>query len=91
MRWQLQDAKQRFSELVRHARSKGPQVVTRHGEAVVVVMSIEEYRRLTRDKPDFKQFLQAAPDLGALEIDRARERARIVEFDTPAHGSRQRR
>ena len=88
MRWQLQEAKQRFSELIRQARSKGPQVVTRHGEDVAVVVGIEEYRRLTGDKPDFKQFLLAAPDLDALEIDRARERARIVEVDTPARPGR---
>ena len=80
MRWQLQDAKQRFSELVRHARREGPQVVTRHGEEVAVVVSIEEYRRLTSDKPLFKQFLLAAPDLGALELERSSERARIVEL-----------
>ncbi len=83
MRWQLQDAKQRFSALVRCARSEGPQVVTRHGEAVAVVVSIEEFRRLTGDKPDFKHFLMAAPDLDALEIIRPRELARTVEFDAP--------
>ena len=80
MRWQLQEAKQRFSELVRHARAHGPQVVTRHGEEVAVVVSIEEYRRLTDDQPSFKEFLLAAPDLEALEIDRLRERARVVEL-----------
>jgi prevent-host-death family protein len=80
MRWQLQDAKQRFSQLVRHARDEGPQVVTRHGEEVAVVVSIEEYRRLTHDKPDFRDFLLAAPDLSALELDRAGERARVVEL-----------
>jgi prevent-host-death family protein len=80
MRWQLQDAKQRFSQLVRHARDEGPQVVTRNGEEVAVVVSIEEYRRLTRNKPDFRDFLLAAPDLDVLEIDRAGERARIVEL-----------
>src|SRR5215217_1742482 len=63
MRWQLQEAKQRFSELVRHARADGPQVVTRHGEEVAVVVSIEEYRRLTDELPSFKDFLLAAPDL----------------------------
>jgi antitoxin Phd len=84
MRWQLQEAKQRFSELVRQARSKGPQVVTRHGEDVAVVVGIEEYRRLTGDKPEFKQFLLGAPDLDSLEIDRARERAETVELDPPA-------
>jgi len=84
MRWQLQEAKQRFSELVRHARADGPQVVTKHGEEVAVVVSIEEYRRLTDELPSFKQFLLAAPDLDALEIDRSRERARVVELPTPA-------
>ena len=83
MRWQLQEAKQRFSELVRHARAEGPQVVTKHGEEVAVVVSIEEYRRLTDELPSFKQFLLAALDLDALEIDRSRERARVVELPTP--------
>jgi prevent-host-death family protein len=85
MRWQLQEAKQRFSELVRHARAEGPQVVTKHGEEVAVVVSIEEYRRLTDELPSFKQFLLAAPDLDALEIDRSRERARVVELSTPVN------
>ena len=88
MRWQLQEAKQRFSELVRHARAHGPQVVTKHGEEVAVIVSIEEYRRLTGELPSFKEFLFAAPDLDALEIDRPPERARVVELaaqadDTP--------
>ena len=83
MRWQLQEAKQRFSELVRHARAEGPQVVTKHGQEVAVVVSIEEYRRLTDKLPSFKQFLLAAPDLDALEIDRSPERARVVELPTP--------
>jgi prevent-host-death family protein len=80
MRWQLQEAKQRFSELVRHARADGPQVVTRHGEEVAVVVSIEEYRRLTDELPSFKDFLVAAPDLDALDMDRLPERARVVEL-----------
>jgi hypothetical protein len=46
-------------------------------------VSIEEYRRLTDELPSFKQFLLAAPDLDALEIDRSRERARVVELPAP--------
>ena len=80
MRWQLQEAKQRFSELVRHARAHGPQVVTKHGEEVAVIVSIEEYRRLTNELPSFKEFLLAAPDLDALEIERPPERTRVVEL-----------
>ena len=81
MRWQLQEAKQRFSELVRDARAHGPQVVTKHGEAVAVVVSIEEYRRLTHDLPSFKDLLLAAPDLEALDLSRSREPAPLVELE----------
>src|SRR6266511_1002850 len=80
MHWQVQEAKQRFSEIVRQAHDDGPQVVTRHGEEVAVVIDIEEYRRLTGSKPDFKDFLLSAPDLAALEIRRPGERARTVEL-----------
>jgi len=44
--WVLQDAKARFSELVRRVRSEGPQHVTVHGRDEVVVISEEEFRRL---------------------------------------------
>ena len=47
--WRLQDAKARFSELVRRVRSEGPQHVTVHGRDEVVVISAEEFRRLKGD------------------------------------------
>jgi prevent-host-death family protein len=77
--WQLQEAKQRFSELVRRALDEGPQVVTRHGQEAVVVVSADEYRRLT-GTGDFKQFLLAGPDLSELDLARPRELAREVEL-----------
>ncbi len=49
-RWPLQDAKARFSELVRRARSEGPQLVTVHGRDQVVIVSAEEFRRLKGDR-----------------------------------------
>ncbi len=45
MRWQVQEAKQRLSELLRRCQEEGP-LVTRHGKEVAVVLSHEEYRRL---------------------------------------------
>ena len=45
--WVLQDAKARFSELVRKVRSEGPQHVTVHGRDEVVIIAAEEFRRLT--------------------------------------------
>ena len=44
--WLLQDAKARFSELVRRVRNEGPQHVTVHGRDAVVVISEEEFRKL---------------------------------------------
>ncbi|MGI8679644.1 MAG: type II toxin-antitoxin system Phd/YefM family antitoxin [Jatrophihabitans sp.] len=47
MVWQVQEAKQRFSELLRRAGSDGPQIVTKHGEEVAVVINFAEYRKLS--------------------------------------------
>ena len=47
--WPLQHAKARFSELVRKARSEGPQHVTIHGRDEVVIVAAEEFRRLSGD------------------------------------------
>ena len=55
-RWQLQEAKQRFSELIRSVEADGPQFVTKHGEEVAVVVGIAEYRRSSGGE-DFKIFL----------------------------------
>lgn len=51
MTWQLQDAKQRFSQLVDDARDQGPQIVTRNGREVVAVIAIEDFRRLSAPTP----------------------------------------
>lgn len=75
MVWQLQAAKQRFSELVERARRDGPQLVTKHGRDAVVVVSVEEYRELTSDG-DFVAFLRTAPDFDLLELGRAKDRGR---------------
>lgn len=44
-RWKLEDAKDRFSEVVRRALMHEPQLVTRHGKDAVVVVSAEDYER----------------------------------------------
>src|SRR5215475_15654950 len=61
--WQIQDAKQRFSEMIRAVTSQGPQVITRHGEDVAVVVDIGEYRRLTRPAADLAGILLGGPKL----------------------------
>lgn len=79
MSWQLQEAKQRFSEVVRKAEEEGPQVVTRHGEEVVVVVSMSEWRERSPAKPSFKDWLLNGPEAD-LDIQRSREPHRIVDL-----------
>ena len=81
MNWQVQEAKQRFSELVRRTLEEGPQVVTRHGEEVVVVVAADEYRRSQRDEPNLVEFLMAGPDLSQLDLTRSSELPREINFD----------
>ena len=62
-RWRLQDAKARFSELVRMAHSDGPQHVTLHGRDAVVVVDADEFIRLkgARTGELLIEALQASP------------------------------
>jgi len=78
--WQLQAAKQHFSELVERARRDGPQVVTKHGKEAVVVVSVEEFDRLRGSEPSLIEFIRSAPDFDELDLDRARDRGRPVEL-----------
>ena len=80
MAWQVQTAKQRFSELVERAVTEGPQIVTKHGRETVVVMDIREYRRLLGVPMDFKEFLMTMPPIDDLEIERSKDPGRVVEL-----------
>ena len=81
-KWQLQEAKQRFSEVVRRAHDEGPQIVTRYGQDVAVILGIEKYRRLKGEQPDFKEFLLSGPDLSALDLTRDKSSAmRGTDFE----------
>jgi prevent-host-death family protein len=46
--WSLAEAKAKFSELVERARTQGPQHLTKNGKDAVVVLSAEDYRRLSQ-------------------------------------------
>jgi prevent-host-death family protein len=78
--WQLQEAKQRFSEVVRRAIAEGPQTVTRRGEDAVVVVAAAEYRNLVGEKPGLKELLFSGPDWSVLDLERDRRPARDVEL-----------
>lgn len=80
MSWQVQEAKQRFSFLVQQAIDCGPQVVTRRGQDVVVILSIEEYHRLIQQPMDFKTFLMTGPSFDDLDLERDRDLPREIDL-----------
>lgn len=88
MLWQVQEAKQRFSELLRAVRSDGPQIVTRHGEEIAVVLDIADFHRLRGDEADVKGLLLGGPKFGDdvtdvladIETERKSDLGRAVDF-----------
>ncbi len=80
-RWKLEDAKARFSEVVRHAREEGPQRVTVRGQDAVVIMSVEEFERLAPETPrePFVQFMEGL-HLSDLELEREIDRGRDAKL-----------
>lgn len=78
--WKLEDAKARFSEVVRRAQSEGPQRVTVRGREAVVVMSVDELDRLVpkdASKPAFVPFLESL-GLQGLDLEREIDRGRDI-------------
>lgn len=80
--WSLQDAKNRFSEVVEAARRK-PQTVTKHGKPAVVIVDVDEYERLRRlqhlKAPTFAELLLAMPT-GGEDFERLEGRMRDPGF-----------
>ena len=81
--WKLQDAKARFSEVVREAQLNGPQHVTLHGKNAVVILSAEDYARLVpmAVQPSLHALLSRSPlrDLD-FEFESVRPEVRDIEL-----------
>jgi prevent-host-death family protein len=87
MRWQLQEAKAKLSQLVKRSEREGPQEITVHGQAKAVVLSKADYDRLSGKQPSIVDLMKSAGVYGLgldLEDDEGREapdRATPIEFD----------
>jgi antitoxin Phd len=77
--WQLQDAKNRLSEVVDQAASSGPQIITRRGVDAAVVVSAADWARMARKRTPLIEILRRAPRVpGGLEVTRARDTGRNI-------------
>jgi antitoxin Phd len=82
--WQVQTAKAKFSEVFRLARTEGPQRITRQGKEGVVMISEEQYDRLTarsRQPKSIVQFFRESPLVGVdLDLERDQDSGRDLEL-----------
>lgn len=70
--WQIQQAKNRLSELVDRALDQGPQMITRRGVETAIVLSVEEYQKMRQSETDLVDFFRASP-LAGVELDLERD------------------
>jgi prevent-host-death family protein len=79
--WKLQEAKNQFSKVVNDALEKGPQYIARRGTKTVVVLSVDEYEKMTSDHPDFKTFLLNCPKMGEdFIVERKKDYPRSIDL-----------
>jgi len=78
--WQVQEAKQRFSEVLRAAEAGEPQIVTKYGTEVAVLIDITEYRRLRGAPAGLMEYLRAGPYTDDLEVRRGSDRPREIDL-----------
>jgi antitoxin Phd len=81
IRWQLQEAKNKLSELVRKAQREGPQVITLHGRDAAVLVSARDYRRIVKPAENLAEFMRKSPLAGlALDLRRSRDTGRPTDL-----------
>ena len=79
--WPLQDAKNRLSELVDRAKAGIPQIITRRGKQEVVVIGIEDFKKILVREQDLVEFLRSSPLVGVdLQIERDPDPGRSVSL-----------
>lgn len=70
--WQLQEAKNRFSQVIDEALKDGPQVITRRGVETAVVLSFADYRKMLLGRKRLSEFFRESP-LAGLDLDLTRD------------------
>lgn len=78
--WPLQDAKARFSELIKVCAKDGPQVVTVRGTEEAVIIAIKDYRELVNQHASFVEFMRTSP-LKGLDLGGGRDKSPIRKVD----------
>jgi prevent-host-death family protein len=79
-KWKLHEAKNKLSSLIDIAMHGNAQCITKRGEDAVVVIGINEYKKLKKQQISLKDFLMSGIKFDDLDIERVRGKARKVEL-----------
>lgn len=77
--WQLQEAKNKLSQVVEQAMHEGPQEITRHGRKAAVVLSVKDYQRLKPRRGTLVDFFRRSP-LRGISLERVKDMPRGVDL-----------
>ncbi len=79
--WPLQEAQDRLEDVVGQAVTSGPQKIMEQEQAVAVVMSVDEYKRLTKPTTSLMDFLMNSPLRGSgIDLERSTDMGRDIEL-----------
>jgi antitoxin Phd len=75
--WQLQEAKNKFSRVIENAVNSGPQIITKRGVEVAIVISYAQYQKMIASRESLSAFFRNSPLTGTdLELARDKSNAR---------------
>jgi prevent-host-death family protein len=74
--WQLQEAKNKLSEVVNEAIKHGPQIITKRGVETVIVLPYDQYRRALLNQTKLSEFFRGSP-LAKVDIDLRRDKSAL--------------
>ena len=76
--WQLQEAKNKLSRVVDNAVNSGPQIITKRGEEVAIVLSYAEYQKMIASRGSLTAFFRDSP-LAGIDLDLVRDKSNVRE------------
>lgn len=79
--WQLQEAKNKFSQLIKQAQQGKPQYITVHGKPTAVIVSIEDYQKLNQPQTSLSKALMIPLIEQDLDLSRDQDTGRDIDFD----------
>ncbi len=79
--WQVQEAKAKFSEVVKLANQEGPQEITMRGQPTAILISLKDFEKIKKSKPSLVSFMRSSPLAGTdLKLERDKSPARELKL-----------